>query len=162
MNNSELKTVSIDELVKEINRFEAIISEWDESQRCVVVGIQRAIEDLHREALTRLVKSIKQESIKALGQAVEDEIVYGVLLYHGLVKSPLQLRVQTALDRVRPRLQSHYGDVELVDIKLPDTVEVRLTGTCSHCSGSELTLSQLVQESVQDNCPEIKQVVAVR
>lgn len=162
MNNSELETVSIDELVKEINRFEAIISEWDESQRCVVVGMQRAIEDLHKEALTRLIKSIKQESIKALGQAVEDEIVYGVLLYHGLVKSPLQLRVQTALDLVRPRLQSHYGDVELVDIKLPDTVEVRLTGTCSHCSASELTLSQLVQESVQDNCPEIKQVVAVR
>ncbi|KST62821.1 NifU family protein [Mastigocoleus testarum] len=162
MNDTELEPASIDELVKEINRFETIISEWDESQRCVVVGIQRAIEDLHKEALTRLIKNIKQESMPVLRQAVEDEVVYGVLLYHGLVKSPLQLRVQTALDQVRPRLQSHYGDVELVSIKLPDTVEVRLTGTCSHCSASELTLSQLVEESIQDHCPEIKQVIAVR
>ena len=161
MNDSVLETVTIDELVKEISRFEAIISEWDESQRCVVVGIQRAIEDLHKEALTRLIKNIKQESMPALRQAVEDDIVYGVLLYHGLVKSPLQLRIQTALDRVRPRLQSHYGDVELVAIKAPDIVEVRLTGTCSHCSSSELTLSQLVEESIQEYCPEIKQVVAV-
>ncbi|MCJ8283665.1 MAG: hypothetical protein MJK14_28765 [Rivularia sp. ALOHA_DT_140] len=38
----------IKELVDEINRFEAIISEWDESQRCVAEGLKRAIEDLQR------------------------------------------------------------------------------------------------------------------
>ncbi|MGD1873050.1 MAG: NifU family protein [Mastigocoleus sp.] len=153
---------NIEELVTDISRFEAIISEWDESQRCVVVGLQRSIEELHKEALTRLIKSLKQESMTALRHAVEDEVVYGVLLYHELVKQPLQQRIQIALDEVRPGLNNHYGDVELVAVKPPDTVEVRLTGSCSHCAASNLTLSELVEQTIQDHCPEIKQVVAVR
>ncbi|PLZ87254.1 Rieske (2Fe-2S) protein [Fischerella thermalis CCMEE 5194] len=88
--------ISLEELVEEISRFEAIISEWEESQRCIAIGLKRAIEDLHKEALTRLIKSVKQESVSALRNAVQDEVVYGVLLYHELVKSPtLPLRQRT-------------------------------------------------------------------
>ncbi|MDF5732674.1 MAG: NifU family protein, partial [Rhizonema sp. PD38] len=75
--------------VEEINRFEAIISNWDESQRGVVVGLKRAIEALHKEALVRLIISVKQESMPALRHAVEDKVVYAVLLYHELVKPPV-------------------------------------------------------------------------
>ncbi len=156
---------NLDELVQEINRFEAIISEWDESQRGVVVGLKRAIETLHKEALTRLIKSVKQESISALRNAVQDEVVYGVLLYHELVKSPtppLAKRIQVALDEVRPGLKSHNGDVELVAIKLPDTVEIRLIGTCSSCPASTLTLSQGIEQAIKGYCPEIMNVVAVK
>jgi Fe-S cluster biogenesis protein NfuA len=153
------------ELVTEINRFEAIISHWDESQRSVAVGLKRAIEDLHKEALTRLIKSVKQESLPALQNAVKDEVVYGILLYHELVKPPkpsLLQRVQAALEGVRPGLKSHNGDVELVAIKPPDTVEVRLIGTCSNCPASTLTLSQGVEQAIKEYCPEITKVIAVR
>ncbi|MGH1394519.1 MAG: NifU family protein [Trichormus sp.] len=155
----------LEELVTEINRFEAIISHWDESQRSVAVGLKRAIEDLHKEALTRLIKSVKQESLPALQNAVKDEVVYGVLLYHELVKPPkppLSQRVQAAIEGVRPGLQSHNGDVELVAIKPPDTVEVRLIGTCSNCPASTLTLSQGVEQVIKEYCPEITKVIAVR
>ena len=154
----------LEELVEEINRFEAIISEWDESQRCVVVGLKRSIESLHKEAFKRLIKSLKQESMSALRHAVTDEVVYGVLLYHELVKPPkppLLQRVQAAIDEVRPGLKSHNGDVELVAIKLPDTVEVRLIGTCSNCPSSTLTLSQGIEQAIKNYCPEITQVIAV-
>ncbi|MBD6618978.1 Rieske 2Fe-2S domain-containing protein [Komarekiella sp. 'clone 1'] len=154
----------LEELVEEINRFEAIISEWDESQRCVAVGLKRSIEALHKEALTRLIKNLKQESMSALRHAVDDEVVYAVLLYHELVKSPqpsLTQRVQTALEEVRPGLKSHNGDVELVAIKLPDTVEVQLIGTCSNCATSTLTLSQGIEQAIKKYCPEITKVVAV-
>ncbi len=80
---------NLEELVEEINRFEAIISNWDESQRGVVVGLKRAIEAIHKEALVRLIRSVKQESMPALRHAVEDEVVYAVLLYHELVKPPV-------------------------------------------------------------------------
>jgi hypothetical protein len=88
----------IKDLVEEINRFEAIISEWDESQRCVAVGLKRAIEELHKEALTRMIKSFKQDSMSALKNAVKDEVVYGLLVYHELVKPPtptLVKRIET-------------------------------------------------------------------
>ncbi|WP_392530420.1 NifU family protein [Nostoc sp. C117] len=155
---------NLEELVREINRFEAIISEWDESQRCVAVGLKRAIEALHKAALTNLIKSLKQESMSGLRHAVTDEVVYAVLLYHELVKlpkPPLSQRIQTALEEVRPGLKSHNGDVELVAIKPPDTVEVKLIGTCSSCPASNLTLSQGVEQAIKKHCPEITRVVAV-
>lgn len=158
------KTETLEELVQEINRFEAIISEWDESQRCVAVGLKRAIEALHKAALTNLIKNLKQESMSALRHAVADELVYAVLLYHDLVKPPnppLLERIQTALEEVRPGLKSHNGDVELVAIKPPDIVEVKLIGTCSSCPASTLTLSQGIEQSIKKHCPEITQVVAV-
>ncbi|GAX43777.1 Rieske [2Fe-2S] domain-containing protein [Tolypothrix sp. NIES-4075] len=155
----------LEELIQEINRFEAIVAEWDESQRCVVVGLKRAIEALHKVALMRLIKSLKkEESISALREAVNDEVVYGVLLYHELVKPPkpsLSQRVQAAIDEVRPSLKSHNGDVELVAIKLPNTVEVRFIGTCSHCPSSTLTLSQGIEQAIKKYCPEITKVIAV-
>ncbi|MCC5626618.1 NifU family protein [Nostoc sp. CHAB 5715] len=155
---------NLEELVQEINRFEAIISEWDESQRCVAVGLKRAIEALHKAALTNLIQNLKQESMSALRYAVADEVVYAVLLYHELVKppkAPLVQRIQTALEEVRPGLKSHNGDVELVAINPPDTVEIRLIGTCSSCAASTLTLSQGVEQAIKNHCPEITKVVAV-
>jgi nitrite reductase/ring-hydroxylating ferredoxin subunit/Fe-S cluster biogenesis protein NfuA len=157
-------TATLEELIQEINRFETIVSEWDESQRCVVVGLKRAIEALHKAALKRLIKSLKAESMSTLRHAVTDEVVYAVLLYHELVKPPqlpLAERIQQALDEVRPGLQSHDGDIELVAIKLPDTVEVRLIGTCSNCPTSTLTLSQGVEQAIKSHCPEITTVIAV-
>jgi Fe-S cluster biogenesis protein NfuA/nitrite reductase/ring-hydroxylating ferredoxin subunit len=154
----------LEELIAEINRFEAIISDWDERQRCVAVGLKRAIEDLHKEALTRLIKRLKQESMSALRHAVDDEVVYAVLLYHDLVKPPLPpilQRIQAALEEVRPGLKSHNGDIELVAFKPPDTVEVRLIGTCSSCPASNLTLTQGVEQAIKNYCPEITKVVAV-
>lgn len=154
----------LEELVTEINRFEAIISQWDESQRCVAVGLKRAIEDLHKAALTSLIKTVKKESISALRQAVDDDIVYSVLLYHELIKppqAPLIDRIQVALAEVRPGLKSHNGDVEFSALKAPDTVEVKLIGTCSSCPTSNLTLTQSVEQAIKNHCPEITKVVAV-
>ncbi|MDM9383919.1 NifU family protein [Chlorogloeopsis sp. ULAP01] len=156
---------TLEELVQEISRFEVIISEWDESKRGVAIGLKRAIEELHKEALTRLIKSIKQESMPALCNAAKDEVVYGVLLYHELVKPPtppLTKRIQKALDEVRPSLKSHNGDVELVAIKEPDTVEVKLIGACGHCPASTLTFSQGIEQTIKMYCPEITNVVAVK
>ncbi|WP_066380264.1 MULTISPECIES: NifU family protein [unclassified Anabaena] len=155
---------NLEEYIREIDRFEAIVSEWDESQRCVVVGLKTAIETLHKAALTNLIKSLKQESMSALRKAVEDEVVYAVLLYHDLVKPPqppILERIQAALEEVRPSLQSHQGDIELVAFKPPDTVEVKLVGTCSNCPASTLTLSQGVEQAIKNHCPEINKVVAV-
>jgi nitrite reductase/ring-hydroxylating ferredoxin subunit/Fe-S cluster biogenesis protein NfuA len=152
---------NLEELITDINRFEAIIANWDESQRCVAVGLKSAIEALHKAALTNLIKSLKKENISALRQAVDDEIVYAVLLYHDLVKPPLSERIQTALAEVRPSLQNHQGDIELVAIKLPDTVQVKLIGSCSNCATSTLTLTQGVEQAIKKHCPEITKVVAV-
>ena len=153
---------SLTDLVSDIQRYEAIVEQWDGPQKQVVLQLKGAIEDLHKEALTRLIRSVKQEAMGALRHAAQDEVVYGLLRYHDLVKAPsLQQRLQQALAEVRPGLQGHQGDIELVSIRLPDTVEVRLVGACSHCPASQLTLSEAVETAIKRHCPEIQHVVEV-
>lgn len=155
-------TPNLKDLVEDIQRYEAIVAHWDSSQQQTVAQLRQAIEALHKEALSRLIRSVKQEALPALKQAVQDEVVYGLLHYHDLVKGPsLQQRLQRALEEVRPRLQDHAGDIELVSIRLPDTVEVRLVGACSHCPASQLTLSEAVETTIKRHCPEIEYVVEV-
>ena len=158
------ESVSLESLVSDITHFEQAIAHWDENQKLVVEGLKNAIEALHKEALTRLIRSVKQDSMPALRQAVQDEVVYGLLRYHELIKAPappLEIRIQQALDEVRPGLQSHNGNVELVAIKLPDTVEVKLVGNCSNCPASTLTMKEGVEQAIKTHCPEIKNVVSV-
>ena len=153
---------SLSDLVEDIQRYEAIVAHWDSSQQQTVARLRQAIEALHKEALSRLIRSVKQEALPALKQAVRDEVVYGLLRYHDLVKGPsLQQRLQRALEEVRPMLQGHGGDIELVSIRLPDTVEVRLMGACSHCPASQLTLSEAVENAIKRHCPEIEHAIEV-
>lgn len=153
---------SLEDLVADIKRYEAVVEQWDGPQKHTVLELKRAIEDLHKEALTRLIRSVKQDAMDALKTAVQDEVVYGLLRYHGLVKTPsLRQRLDQAIAEVRPGLQSHDGDVELVSIRLPDTVEIRLVGACSHCPASQLTLSEAIETAIKRHCPEIEHVVEV-
>lgn len=145
------------QLVQAITGLEGIVSGWDESQRLTVQALKSAIEDLNKEALKRLIRSLKDDPAARapLAQAVTDPLIYGVLRFHGLVKEPLQARIERALDEVRPFMATHGGDVELVDFKPPDTVEVRLIGACHGCPASSQTLTEGVEKAIREHCPEI-------
>ena len=112
----------LDRLAGNIDKLEAIIAGWDEHYLLTTRAFKTSIEELHKEALKRLIRSLKDDPASGLRlrEALQDSVVYGVLLYHGLVKEPLQPRVEKALAAVRPMLQGHGGDVELVAIKPPE------------------------------------------
>jgi Fe-S cluster biogenesis protein NfuA len=68
--------------------------------------------------------------------------------------------VEAALNKVRPTLIADGGDVELVDIK-DGVVQVRLTGACSTCPMSQMTLKMGVEQLLKSEFPnQIKEVVA--
>jgi len=70
--------------------------------------------------------------------------------------------LQKALEeKIRPLLQEHGGDIELVEITADGFAKVRLTGACSACSGAQETLSELVETTLKEVCPAIKGVVPV-
>jgi len=56
--------------------------------------------------------------------------------------------IQQAVDSVRPALQADGGDIELIDVD-GDTVFVKLTGACSGCAMSAVTI-QGVQQALVD------------
>lgn len=144
----------------ELARLEALAHGWEPAQLGVLSALKTGIEELNAEAFKRLIRSLKGDdaAAAALRQAVRDPLVYQVLLFHGIVKEPLEHRVARALDEVRPMLKTHGGDVELVAVKFPDTVEVRLIGSCQSCPSSGETLSEGVEKSIKAHCPEIVHV----
>ena len=150
-------STDLDAMVNSIIAVESIVAGWDEPQVLAVQALKSAIEDLHKEALKRLIRALKDDPAAGLRlrEALGDPVVYGVLRFHGLIKAPLSERLQQALEEVRPALATHGGGVELVAIKLPNTVEVRLIGSCHGCPASGQTLSEGVEKAIRVHCPEI-------
>jgi Fe-S cluster biogenesis protein NfuA len=74
----------------------------------------------------------------------------------------IKQRVQNAIDKVRPYIQSDGGDITLVEVH-EDTgvVEVSLHGACGSCPSSTATLKGGVERIVRQEVPEIKEVVTV-
>ncbi|MDH3559056.1 MAG: NifU family protein [Deltaproteobacteria bacterium] len=70
-------------------------------------------------------------------------------------------QIEQALDKIRPALQRDGGDIELVDVEENGVVKVRLTGACSGCPMSQMTLKQGVERIVKQLVPEVKAVESV-
>jgi Fe-S cluster biogenesis protein NfuA len=76
-------------------------------------------------------------------------------------KEALRSKVLDALDQLRPFLHADGGDMELVDITDDAVVQVRLLGSCSDCSMSQMTIKGGLEEALKMAAPELKGVVAV-
>ena len=70
----------------------------------------------------------------------------------------LREKVEDVLGKVRPLLQRDGGDVELVDVQDDGIVKVKLTGACSGCPMSTMTLKNAIEETIKKEIPEIKSV----
>ncbi len=71
-------------------------------------------------------------------------------------------KVEEVLEKVRPMLQRDGGDVELVDVQDDGVVKVRLTGACSGCPMSTMTLKNAIEETIKKEVPEITSVEQVQ
>ena len=70
-------------------------------------------------------------------------------------------KVEKALETIRPYLKADGGDVELVKVSPEGIVEVKLTGACSDCPMSQMTLRAGVERALIKEVPGIKRVEAV-
>ncbi|MBA3064914.1 NifU family protein [bacterium] len=71
-------------------------------------------------------------------------------------------KVKEVLEKIKPSLQSHGGDVELVEVTDDGVVKVRLTGACGGCPMSQMTLSMGIEKTLKEEIPGVKKVEAVR
>jgi len=72
----------------------------------------------------------------------------------------MEEQVQSVIDEIRPMLQSHGGDIELVRVE-NKTVFVRLQGACAGCPGALMTIKQGVESRIREAVPEVEAVEAV-
>jgi Fe-S cluster biogenesis protein NfuA len=113
-------------------------------------GIERMLEIVHDSG------SSGASIIEALGR---DDQVRTLLLLYGLHPEPLETRVLQALDKTRPYLQSHGGNVGLVAVDDSGAVTLRLEGNCQGCPSSSATLKLAVEEAIYDAAPDVTAIL---
>ena len=70
-------------------------------------------------------------------------------------------QVQEVIESIRPALQGHGGDVQLVGVGEDKTVKVRLQGACQGCPGATMTMKMGIERILKERVPGVKGVVAV-
>jgi Fe-S cluster biogenesis protein NfuA len=78
-------------------------------------------------------------------------------MVHGLHPVDLETRVLQALDRARPVLQAHGGNVELLGLA-EGVVRLRLNGSCNGCASSATTLKHTIEQAIYELAPDVASI----
>lgn len=131
--------------------------------RTSVEELIQTLLELHGVGLERMLDLIWESG--ETGQAIiddhlaQDKLVSSLLLLHGLHPLPLETRVLQALAKIRPYLESHGGNVELLSTA-EGVVRLRLNGSCEGCAASAVTLKYAIEEAIYEAAPDVVAIEA--
>jgi Fe-S cluster biogenesis protein NfuA/nitrite reductase/ring-hydroxylating ferredoxin subunit len=151
--------------MEQVARVEALLEELealpDARARDKATEVLQALLDLYGEGLGRIVDVVaEQDSDGAMAESLAaDELVSHLLLLHGLHPVPVEQRVRGALEGVRPYLESHGGNVELLGVE-DGVARLALEGSCSGCPSSAMTLKLAIEKAIHEAAPDVDEVVA--
>jgi Fe-S cluster biogenesis protein NfuA len=145
----------IEQLVAGIDRIPDATAQAD------VKELLQLVLDLHGTGLERILDLIHEAGLPGesiLAALSQDDLVSQLLLLHGLHPLDAEARIRLALDRVRPYMHTHKGDVQFLGVTEEGIVRLQWQGTCRSCSGSTVTLHQTLEQAIYDAAPEVKGV----
>ena len=70
-------------------------------------------------------------------------------------------KIKRALQEIRPFLEADGGDINFIELTEDWVVKVELTGACSSCSVSMMTLKNGVEVALKNAVPQVKEVIEV-
>jgi Fe-S cluster biogenesis protein NfuA/nitrite reductase/ring-hydroxylating ferredoxin subunit len=150
-----------DELSRQSRRVQELVDQVealpDPAARALLQECLQSILVLHGQGLARVLEVVRDagsDGQAVLDQLIHDGIVRGLLLIHGLHPVDLKIRLQEALAKVRPYMESHGGNVELLSLE-NDVARLRLQGTCKSCPSSAVTLELAVRHALEEACPDL-------
>jgi Fe-S cluster biogenesis protein NfuA len=154
------------ELQKKIQRIGTIVEQLetsaDPNSRALARDLLESMMALHGAGLERILELAAEEGdggVKLIEKCGRDELVSSLLLLYGLHPDDLATRVQRALEKTRPFLQSHAAQAELVSVREDGAVTVRLKQSASGCGSTAATVRSTVEAAIQDAAPDAKSVV---
>jgi Fe-S cluster biogenesis protein NfuA len=129
----------------------------DPAAKAAAQEVVQSLLDLHASAFQNVLAHLDEAG--QAGQALihrlaDDEIISGLLLLYGLHPHDLETRVRSALDKLRPQLTSHGGDVELVSV-IDGAVRLRVHGGGGCCS-SGAAVKGAIEEALYEKAPDLE------
>jgi Fe-S cluster biogenesis protein NfuA/nitrite reductase/ring-hydroxylating ferredoxin subunit len=155
---SVLTPVSAEDLVGRVQELQAQLdASSDSATREVAEELVSAVVQMYGAGLEKIFGSLADhgeagEQIAA-GLA-EDPDVASLLLIHDLHPVPLETRVTEALEKVRPYMESHGGNVDLISLE-DGVARIRLQGSCSDCKASSATLELAIKQALEEAAPDL-------
>jgi Fe-S cluster biogenesis protein NfuA len=150
------------DLQRSLERIETLVRETEEladpAARARVQDIVQALLEYYGAGLERIVELITHHgSPKLMELLTADKLVSSLLLLHEIHPLDLPDRIERALDDVRPFLQSHGGEVELVGIT-DGVVRLQMRGNCHGCPSSAVTMKTKIEQAILEAAPDIVRV----
>jgi Fe-S cluster biogenesis protein NfuA/nitrite reductase/ring-hydroxylating ferredoxin subunit len=148
-----------------VERVQALTAELeavsDPAARARAEELVGAVIEMYGAGLTRVFATLDEAgeagaTIRA--RLAEDGVVASLMLIHGLYPVALADRVAGALDSVRPYMESHGGDVELLGIE-EGVARIRLEGSCEGCPASASTLELAIKQALEEAAPDLDGLV---
>lgn len=136
---------------------EQIQTQPNPAARALLQECLQSLLAFYGDGLSRILEQVQASGVegkKILERLLKDQTISGLLLIHGLHPVPLELRLRGALEKVRPYMQSHGGNIELLNLE-NEVAQVRLQGTCKTCPSSTVTLELAVRRAVEEACPDL-------
>ena len=123
----------------------------DPACRDLAEELTSAVVQMYGTGLERIVELADSET---RDEMAKDDLVAGLLMIHDLYPVPIEERVIEALDTVRPYMESHGGNVELLGIE-NGIAKLRLEGSCKSCRASSSTLELAVRQALEQAAPDL-------
>jgi len=134
---------------------EKVSSMPDPAMRRMLQDCLESVLTFYGQGLSRILQIVRETEGKKVETALlQDEGVVGLLLIHGLHPVSLEDRLIGALDKVRPYMKSHGGDVQLLSLE-HSFARLRLQGHCETCPSSAVTLELAVRHAIEEACPDL-------
>ncbi len=127
----------------------------DPHVRSSAVELMQSLMELHGAGIERMMEiAFDCGGEEIIDRFADNDLTASLLLLYGLHPLDLETRVMQALDKVRPYLQSHGGNVGLLGVT-DGLVQLKLQGSCSGCSSSAATLKQTIEEAIYEAAPDV-------
>jgi hypothetical protein len=144
-------TLDAKEFQTELRRLDTLLRESariaDPAAQAHVRALVQAVLGLHTAGLERILAHLDERTLNA---CVQDEIVGGLLLLHGLHPLELKERVGEALAQVRSTLQLNGSAVELIEVD-DGVVRLRVEGGSI---ASAAAIRQAIEEAMNGKAPD--------
>ena len=72
-------------------------------------------------------------------------------------KSEIEIKVNQLLDKIRPYVQMHGGDVQFHNLT-KNTLTLKVYGACVGCPLADMTYNKMIGGIIRQELPQIKKV----
>ena len=160
----EPQRVPFDEVATRVDELVSYFEQHPDAEvRDRMAELLQCVDALHRSPLRRLIGLLESygwdggawSSIPPLERAHGDPLVRRLLELYDLAPveaDPVVQReqAQQAVAQVRPYVESHGGDVTVVEVA-GGVITVELSGHCRGCTASQATLRGLVEQALREH-----------